>query len=140
MLIVSAIMNHCPSSEPIGRKDAAHDQVGGAQMSGGGGRGEGEGGAGLEVGGAVAGEEWEQGLVLQDTPIRGVGVANTSLRSSAGQAAAKPLTSIPLSSGGQLYIVPCPVDQHAAGSDSCDVHVPELTSRPNVNLCCNFPS
>ena len=88
------IMNRCLSSEPIGRIDTAHDQVGGAQMRGSGGRGAGEGGAGLEVGGA--GEEW----VLQDTPIRGVGVANTSL---AAPAAAKPLTSIPSSSAGQLY-------------------------------------
>ena len=77
-------------------------------MNGGGGAGGGlmEGEGGHAVGGA--GEEWE-GLVLQDTPIRRAGVANTSLSAGEGgggrpssPAAAKPSTNKPASSGGEL--------------------------------------
>ena len=76
-------------------------------MNGGGSAGGGlmEGEGGHAVGGA--GEEWE-GLVLQDTPIRRVGVANTSLSAGEGggrpssPAAAKPSTNKPVSSGGEL--------------------------------------
>lgn len=49
-------------------------RVGGAGFGSGSGGGLGVGGAGLDPGG----EEWE-GLVLQDTPIKRVGVAHSSL-------------------------------------------------------------
>lgn len=60
-------------------------RVGGAwQRSGDGAKG--GGGASLDVGG----EDWE-GLALQDTPIRGVGVANSSLdRGTSSQTNSRP--------------------------------------------------
>lgn len=55
-----------------GRADFSSARVGGAGFGANGGFG--VGGAGLDV----TGEEWE-GLVLHDTPIRGVSVANSSI-------------------------------------------------------------
>ena len=56
----------------------------------------GGGGGNLDVG--TGREEWEE-LVLQDTPIRGVGVANSSLNRANASPTSKP-NSRPAPSGG----------------------------------------
>lgn len=84
------VLSHIEPVSASARERRVHGGFGGAAVRGGGGAGlaaarlgvakhseaigGGERGASLDVGG----EEWE-GLTLQDTPIRGVGVANSSL-------------------------------------------------------------